>query len=425
MTGSDPFEDRLRETLRADDASADKPDVDAFLDDVHRGARSRRRRRGAALGAAAALVVIGAGAVGSLGLVDRDDSTPIADGSTHTTAAATSDTAPMTGSAAGQTVNFTADNTRILSVTSTDDTHQWALAQTETSRCGGGCFSVVTRSPDSGDWGAPSIVTNAAHPASQLRYVAAASGGFDGWAFGPALFSIHGVDGGPDLAMWQSVDVGGSVTSLEAHGQVVYALVEAQGQSTLVTSPTDDDAFETVDTGPLGDASSLVATAGVVAFLNATDTGTEVLSSRADPDTGRVSGEWTPSQPCRPGSEPVSLSSASDALWALCTDGRTESVSFRPSGGDAWTPVPSYRTGTGSLLTARSADSAVLHLADNTALMLVTPDGASRLTDGSPGFSNPTMLGFTNRDLGFAVAEGDLWRSTDGGQTWRQEHVLP
>jgi hypothetical protein len=312
----------------------------------------------------------------------------------------------------------------ILSVTSTDDTHQWALAKTESSRCGAGCFSVVTRSPDSGNWGSPSIVTNAAHPVSQLRYVAATSGGFDGWVFGPALISIHGVDGGPDPATWKTVDVGGSVTSLEAHGQVVYALVAAQGQSTLMMSPTDKDAFETVDTGQLGDASNLVATAGVVAFLNATEAGTEVLSSSADPNTGRAAGGWTAAQPCRSGSEPVSLSSASDALWALCTDGSIDSVSYRPPGSDSWTPV-SYQTGTGSLLTARSVDSAVLHLADNTALMLVTPDGAASLTDGSPGFSDPTMLGFTNPVLGLAVAEGDLWRSTDGGASWAQEHVLP
>jgi hypothetical protein len=150
----------------------------------------------------------------------------------------------------------------------------------------------------------------------------------------------------------------------------------------------------------------------------------EIVSSPADPTTGRATGEWTRSQPCKAASEPIQLSSSSDTLWALCSDGNFDTVAFRASGADTWTEVPSYRTGSGSLLTARSTDSAVLHLADNTELMLVTASGAEPLTQGSPGFSDPTMLGFTNPDLGFAIAGGDLWRTVDGGVTWAKESVV-
>jgi hypothetical protein len=214
------------------------------------------------------------------------------------------------------------------------------------------------------------------------------------------------------------------VTSLEAHGATVYALVDQAGSSTLMSSPTSADTFEPVDTGSLGDASDLVATAGVVAFLDDSGDTTEVLSSDANPTTGVVTGAWARSQPCASGSQPISLSSASDTLWVLCSDGTYDTVAFGSAGGDHWNPVNDYRTGLGSMLTARSTGTAVLYPADNTALMLVTADGAGLLTDGSPGFSDPTMLGFTNSDLGFAIADGVLWRTTDGGKTWAEEPVI-
>ena len=79
----------------------------------------------------------------------------------------------------------------------------------------------------------------------------------------------------------------------------------------------------------------------------------------------------------------------------------------------------------GTLLTARSADSAVLHLADNTQLMVVTATGAAPLGTTAPPFRDPSMLGFTNPDLGFAIADGALWRTVDGGATWSEEQVVP
>jgi hypothetical protein len=430
MTDHEPFEDRLRETLRAGDPSVDRPDVEGFLMDVHSGARSRRRRRTTAMVAAATVVVAGAVGAGSLG-VFTDDQQPIADSPTLTTADtsdATSSSAPMTGTGAGQTIPYTRANTRIVSLTSTGNEHQWVLTKTETPLCaqdvGGPCTTIFARG-SAGDWGEYALVAPG-DDISELRFVQDADGGYDAWAYGPSrVLSIHRL-GAPAVAMaWHSVDLGGQVVGLEAHGKTVYALAVFGGTSTLTESPTSTDDFQPVDTGAVGEASNLVATAGVVAFIDKTDTGAEVLSSPADPESGRVTGGWSRSQPCPAGSQPVSLSSASDTLWALCSDGSFDTVSLRPSGSDMWTQVPSYQTGLGSLLTARSTDSAVLQLADNTKLMLVTPAGATPLTDGSPGFSNPTMLGFTNQDLGFAIANGDLWRTEDGGKSWAQEQVIP
>jgi hypothetical protein len=445
MTGPDPFEDRLRETLRSSDSTSARTDVDAFLSDVHRGARSRRRRRVAGAAAAAVLAVAGGGAaVGSLGVFQGND-TPVADDTTTPTAVGGTDTTPtshITTSGTAPAVTYSQETSDVLSLTSTGDDHQWALVGTDAGDCAGHetCATVFARDAG-GSWAplsvlpVPANTSTADNPfaVAQVRFAASGEGGYNGWTFDGGLVSTH--DSGLSWQVVRSRELGvanagdaiGNVHDLEARGGTAYALMTA-GEATdvLITSSADADDWHAVDTGAaLTNTHDLNVTEGVVAFLSDTDTGTEVLSSPADPETGRATGDWTASQPCASGSEPVSLSSASDTLWALCSDGNGDTVAFRASGADGWTEVPSYRTGAGSLLTARSTDSAVLHLADNTALMLVTAGGAEPLTQGSPGFSDPTMLGFTNSDLGFAIADGVLWRSGDGGATWAKEHVLP
>jgi hypothetical protein len=423
MTDHDPFEDRLRETLRSGDGSADRPDVDSFLGDVHRGARSRQRRWIVGAAAAAVLAVAGGGAAAGTFGVFQGNEAPVADQTTEPT------TAPTTTYSSNQVLNYTSRNTKVISLTSTGREHQWALTVTESDECAPTCVSVFTRSPDTGAWGTPALLPiprnpSAADRVSQLRYVGDASSGYDGWAFGRALLSIHGIDG-PTPSLWERIDVGGSVVSLEAHGGTVYALVvDESGMPKLMASPIDRDAFDAVDTGPLEEASNLVATAGVVAFLDKTASGTDVMSSTADPTTGLATGDWTRSQPCQSGSEPTQLSSSSDTLWALCTNDANDTVAVATAGNGTWTQIP-YSTGPGSSLTARSTDTAVLHLADNTKLMLVTANGATTLGTAAPPFRDPTMLGFTNQDLGFAVAAGVLWRTEDGGATWSEEQVVP
>jgi hypothetical protein len=433
MTDRDPFEDRLRETLRSGDGAVDRPDVETFLSDVHRGARTRQRRRVIEVAAAAAVVVVGAGAAaGSLGLFQNDQPS-IADQATATsdTSSPTETTTSTQGSGIGDTIHYTAANSTVLSVTSTDNDHQWALIETDDPRCGPyGCRSVVPYSAGNG-WGAPGLlpVSTTSDPAShvrQLRFAADASGGYDGWAFDQSLLSIHGI-GTTGFPEWHTVDVNGAVMSLEARGRTVYALVRRGGQSYLYSSPMNKDAFQQVDLGfELGAARNLVVTSGVVAFLDQTADGTEVVSIPADPSSGEATGDWTRSQPCESGSGPVQLSSASDTLWALCTDGSTDTVSFKSVQDGTWSHVTGYRSGwdPGSLLVARSTDAAVLHLADNTQLMAVTAAGAETLGTSEPPFTDPTMLGFTNPDLGFAIAHGVLWRTEDGGSTWSQEQVV-
>jgi hypothetical protein len=52
----------------------------------------------------------------------------------------------------------------------------------------------------------------------------------------------------------------------------------------------------------------------------------------------------------------------------------------------------------------------------------VTVGGSERLT--TDDFSNATMLGFNNPDVGFAIVDGRAFRTDDGGRTWAPKDVL-
>jgi hypothetical protein len=457
MTGRDPFEDRLRETLRAGDSGANTPNVDAFLDDVHRGARSRRRRRGGGIAAAVALVVIGgAAAAGPLDLLDGEQA-PVADQSNRTGADATvsgSSPAPSAGTVSasseattssptpiGSRGTYTTANTRIVSLTSTGDNDQWALGWSPGRVCGRPqpCATVFERPADGGPpWTPLGQLPLAAgsddqyglDTVNQLRYVGDPSRGFDGYAFGGGLLTTHDdpATGARAGQTWHApaLPVQGSVDWLEAHGSTVYAIVtDRVGASTLVASPTAADVFERVDTGDLGTAESLVSTAGVVAFLDHAGSTTEVVSSPADPATGSATGEWARSQPCVQPSQPIQLSSASGTLWALCDNG---GVSFKCDGDTTWTDVAQPLSGPGPVLAARTADDALAAYADGRNLTSVSTAGGGDVAavgPRPPPFAAASMLGFTNADLGFAIAQGMVWRTTDGGRHWSVDPILP
>jgi hypothetical protein len=237
--------------------------------------------------------------------------------------------------------------------------------------------------------------------------------------------SIHGVDT-PNPASWNPVRLSGAVTSLEARGSTVYALVRDGGRSSLESSPVDSDDFKEVATGPfeLGDASDLVVTQGVVAMLADVGGETTVLWSPADPETGEATGEWGEQNPCTSGGEPTQLTSASSTLWVLCSDFNDSKDADVMAGGPEtqWT-ICASGVDPNSELAATSPQSAVI--AEPSGMTLVPSTNTAQTPLSTDDFSDTSFLGFTNETLGFAIADGTLWRTTDGGQTWAVDPVLP
>jgi hypothetical protein len=441
MTDHDPFEDRLRETLRSGDPAVDRPDVDGFLMDVHSGARSRRRRRTAGIAAAAALVVVGGGAVVAAPGLLNDDRTQAADGpstgattSTETgPTSTTQSTEPVTS--APPTVSYTAGNTHVLSLTSTGNDHQWVLTKTDSDACSTNLCASVFKTDAQGSWSSLGLFpypldSSAAQDAnvSELRF-AATGGGYDGWAFGPGLVSVHGVTDDTGTLDWHKVNqnvYGGYVTSLEAHGSTVYMIAETgEAAETLFMSPVSRDDWQQVPGGDFaGGAVDLNVSAGVVALRTYHNDVWDITSSPANPLTGEADNAWQTTQPCATGGV-EDLSSASNVLWALCANGAVATATVRDSGPPAWTTVVSEGTfahGPRAQIAARDTGTALV--AQNSGVSAIQTDNSVVPLTGDD-FHQATLFGFTNDRLGFAVVDGRLLRTTDGGTTWSEEQVVP
>jgi hypothetical protein len=384
-------------------------------------------------GAAAAIVVVAVGAVGIRSGLLGDNQSPVADNTTVATQP------PPTGpTQATQTdITPTLRNTKVLSLTSTGNDHQWALGSTTGEGCSDGrCATLFSRSSLDGPWTwlgeLPFAVAGHRHAqsnenaVSQLRFVGAATTSYDAYAFGPGLFSAHGITFGTSMTrdIWARAElhgVSGDVTALEARGGSVYALVaQPSGRSALVTSPVDHDSFVRVSTGvALHDAHDLVVSQGVVAFVNGSGPGSQVVSSSASTDTGAATGPWQTSAPCNAGGV-VHLSSAGPTLWVLCADGSMATSTISGGAAPVWTPVPRQLGDATGLISARSATEAVVTF--ETGLVEVDARGFSRDLSALD-FRHASMIGFTNDQLGFAVVGGMLWQTTDGGQHWHVEQV--
>jgi hypothetical protein len=445
MTDHDPFEERLRDTLRSGDPNARPTDVNAFLDDVHSGARSRRRRRVAGAGLAAALVVAGGGTVVANQTLLQDEGVNAADHTTSSTvstdATDTASTATRSSSSAPESTGPpapTQQNTTVMSLTATGTEHQWALTKTESDACPrGGCATLFARSSDDGTWSSLGQLPYGAYhntgdpdTVRQVRFVGSAATGYDGWAYGPGLLSTH--DGGQSWQVVRSPDLGsvengnaiGNVVDLEARGDTAYALmVRGESYMELISSPVGTDDWSAVDTGQrIGTLLDLNVTQGVVAFVDrrGPDVGW-VVSSPAD-DTGAATGDWRSSQPCGDGGV-EQLSSAASTLWALCSDGAVVVGTIGASGEPAWSAVNGGPFDPAGLIAARGPDSAVV--AQLHGLFEVSVGAGQDTRLGPESFAFADVLGFTNESLGFVVIDGRLLRTDDGGRSWDEDTVLP
>ena len=426
MTPDDNQPDDLERRLRdAFGQRAPGQDPDSFLSDVHRGARRRRRRRvaGGVL-ATAAVVAVAAYGVGATGAFDQDANN-VADQDRTPTTGATGGESPSSADTASTEPSPADDNTRVLSLSATDSDHQYVLVAGKFG-CQGDCLKAY-RTDDAGASFEPTsrigLIPSDPDPTSDTAYGIRFADPDDGWVFGGGLRSTH--DGG---ASWTTptLPADGIVTSLEAWGSYVFAVVEdgESGTSSLVRSDVGADDWRPVDVGtPIRFATQLARSESVTALLASptqASTGNEVFVSSDDGDT------WAGGlDPCTGKTFPNSISTSEGALWTVCVPraGRTGATAYvSTDAGGSWTPAEGS-FGPGTQIQARDATAAFMLDVNKSGVTLVTVDGEPERK--LVGEGNFLAVGFTTPSTGYLQSfEYRIIRTQDSGVTW-QDYPTP
>lgn len=438
----DPLEDQLRAALRG---SEPQPDVDAFLDQVHRGARRRHTRRiVAGTAAAVCLVAVGGVAVNATGVFD-DSRTQAADQTVRTTpgsapaaSLASNEAAPQSPSSELSPLSDAAagvDPADIvpLDVTASDPDQQWLLGSVPGGDCGAKrCPRVFATQDAGGSWSdlgeLPAHLVRGTEDPESVDGLRLASDGDNGWAFRGALLATH--DGGQSWIP-QEVPVPGNVIRVESSGEDALAIVYDGESASLLHSEVGSDTWDMVPYDEQAGIDDPLAAVGDVAMsedaalmtVYRPDGGTVLVSE----DGGR---NWE--QPgsegyCELSTESASLVSATgESLWVSCVDrqGRT-TVAASTDGGASWQPAAGS-FGNGASIAGRAADEAVVvegagrYGVEGAEVWRtgLKPEGQAERVD-TVGGGTPTFVEFADPDVGFIVFDqGGVQRTTDGGLTW-------
>jgi len=404
----DPLERELRDVLTSERRAL--PSSLVPLDRVHARAARRRNRRRAALGAVTVVVAAAVAIPVGFSLGTGPDRAPAADASPAPSRTENASPAP---------VGAPWDGSRVASMTATSTRTIVVLgSHGDTDTCQPGDCLRLAESHDAGR-------TFTALPAPEVKFGVGAGGpsattvtdvrfgsAQDGWLFGDGLWSTH--DGG---YRWTQVSFGAAaeVRRLEAAAGTAWALVgDSDGTQQLWRSPVGADHWRRVPGVALDGPGDLAVQGDRVVVLG---TGQSAAWSN-------VTGEFNQiDNPCK-GSLAAGLSGSGD-LWATCITGTAAYITTSADDGTTWSTVP-VDTGQGSLpnsvaLGARTAGEAVVVLSPEEPLTKLSADGSLSPVRRPPVTGSAvSYLGFTNRDIGYAVVGDGLWRTDDGGDTWRQ-----
>ncbi len=400
----DPLERELRDVLTSERRTL--PASLVPLERVHARATRRRTRRRVAVGATALVAAAAVAVPVGIGLSTGPDRAPIADNSPTPTASETPSPAPSA---------MPWDGAQVTSVTATSTRTFVALGATGSGPCRPTCLR-LTESHDGGANFTPLPVPGSAQAARQQGPAASRAtdvrfgSGADGWLFGGGLWSTH--DGGH---RWSAVDLPGDVHRLEAAAGTAWALVrtDQKGQQQLWRSPVGVDSWEPVPAVLVDGPADLTVQGSRVVVL-----GAQLSPAWSNADGGFVRIE----NPCA-GSLQARVTGYGD-LWATCVTGMSARIATSADGGVSWTTV-NVDTGQGSLpnsvsVGARSNGTAVL-VVPGEPLALLSADGSLTAVRQPPSDSFAVgYVGFTSGDVGYAVMADDLWRTEDGGDTWRR-----
>lgn len=421
----DELERDLERVLRDDRWRLDPP-PDA-LAAVHQGAARRRRRRRTAAGGLSAVSVVAVAVLGT--------TTVLQSGGEDVTAAKSDEASPESARSAKPLESATGEPTtnqrrtgepdrrpvpasfKSASITALSPNAFWALG---TASCRDGRCTTIVRTTDGGrtfdSLPAPEAPLATGDESSRTVRDLRFASPDDAFAYGGALWSTH--DGG---ASWRPQRLPGDVLRLEAARGTAWALVKTAGEHQLYRSPVDRDSWQRVRLPLRLDDSTadLAVQADTVTVTGAT---TDRAVSAVSTDGGRTF--QTGSNPCDPafGSR---VSGSAEALWLFCPTGTQGRPYVSTNGGRSWRSVDASPAGgwaNSTAIGARNGRSAVLGSGEQL-YRVVGRDTKPVTAPASPPGSGFDYIGFSSAAVGYAVldrpAESALWRTTDGGRTWR------
>jgi photosystem II stability/assembly factor-like uncharacterized protein len=337
---------------------------------------------------------------------------------------------PASASASQPSVSTVAVTFDPISVTAISTNSYWVLGSTACAaqRCaalahttdGGATFTRLGRTSDGSPM--PPIVTTV-EDGTTVRDVRFGDTE-NGWMYGGALYTTH--DGGATWAPDNSIP--NDVVDMAAASGEVWAVAlrvvgssESYGLYHATYGASGTSAWAEVNLGGVTilDQPKL-AVIDTTSFLLATQPSGQAITLVL---TNGVGSHTSVPGPCKL-TPAQSLSVAGDgALWAFCAAGHTGEIYVSINSGTSWTGGMISEMGP-----IGGVDSSHAFVAIGTGLKLVTVDnGGAHSTTISPfGQSQLTgvkFIGFTTINVGFAVvydqnSGSELWRTTDGGQTW-------
>jgi hypothetical protein len=119
----------------------------------------------------------------------------------------------------------------------------------------------------------------------------------------------------------------------------------------------------------------------------------------------------------------LSAAPSPGVLWATCDSGHQEALLVTVDNGAHWTPVGGINESAGAPVAGISSTLAVAGATTGPLELLTASGGVTMLHDASPQVASFGAVTFVTPKVGFALADfaddaTQLWRTTDGGQTW-------
>jgi photosystem II stability/assembly factor-like uncharacterized protein len=312
-----------------------------------------------------------------------------------------------------------------MSFTAVSLDHWWVLGEVpcQNSHCpviietldGGGTFSVVP---------APTGLAPDPNGFIQIRFANSS----DGYVVGSQLWAT--TDGG---SHWVRQQLPGSVTALETADGEAFAITCGTQQCALEEAPVGSSAWHTV---------SLPQQLPNVAFLSVV--GSRIVVTSGVGQNAPVSYQLSTdggatfsvkSTPCYPGlsGHVFAAASAPSALWAACPTGMLATPFSSSDNGSNWRVANNSSHGTefsnGLAIAPVSASTALVWPFDNSGGLALTTNGGqsyASVLDGGTG-ATTVWAGYSDPQRAYAilstgVSSGELWMSSDGGNTWSQVH---
>lgn len=389
------------------------------LDRVHAGARRRHRRRTAAVAALSALVAVSVAVPVTLQVAAGRSGAPLGTAKQPGSTAVT--TRPPDHTVVAPAGPAWGDSA-VLSVTATS-TRTFVVLGAAKGCTTSPCLRLA-QSSDEGRTFTPLAVPAGAHPggdgptpssALDVRFGSSS----DGWVYGDGLWSTH--DGG---TTWLAQRLPGRVERLEAAAGTAWALVTDGLDGVDVSlwrSPVGRDDWTKVPDVALRYGVDLTVQRQHVVAVGSNGSKAWVG------DGGTFTAVDDPCSAAGGGPSLATRLSATGSLWASCASGTSARLLASPDG-SAWQQVvPSFLPDAlpnQVVVGARTASDALLSVGPGEPFYRVRSDGSGGPVKGSPTADGATSyIGFTDASVGYAISGNQLWRTDDGGDTWRLVRV--